>query len=309
MVQPIVIAGPTGSGKSDLAMQLALRLGGELVCADSRQFFDGMQIGSAGPTPEELKKVPHHLFGVIAPKSAFDAGSFVEAADRAVAEISSRNKVPILVGGTGLYLRAWRYGLSDVPAKDDNIRRRLNSEIEQLGKKALHDRLRAFDEVSAAQISENDQVRIVRALEIIELTQKKPSDLRVSHASVEPRVNAKWVLLFPEKGWLSERLAIRVRQMYDKGLVDEAVALEKRLPAEHPLLRTMGFEEAIALAHGRSSKEEAIATTLRRHVSYAKRQMTWFKKETWWQVLDPSRENFANESFLNRVSAGSMPVA
>jgi len=138
MVSPIIIAGPTASGKSSLALQMAKEMQGEIVCADSRQVYAHMNIGTAGPTEEEIKQIPHHGFGAIDPDENYDAGRFVVDADGYIAEILSRGKVPILVGGTGLYLRSFRFGMSDVPSRDEEIRRQIELEKNAFGLDAMH---------------------------------------------------------------------------------------------------------------------------------------------------------------------------
>ncbi len=282
---PIVIAGPTASGKSALAMRLAKEMDGEIICADSRQVYQYMRIGTAGPSLDEMAQIPHHGFHTIDPKCEFDAGQFLLQTDAFVADVLARNRVPILVGGTGMYLRSYRYGLSDVPKRDDAIRQQLFEDIKQYGLESLHQKLAKKDPVAALKIAPQDEVRIVRALEIIELTGQAPSDLRIGHRDVEPRVNASWVLLWPDREWLTKRLAQRVDLMLAEGLVDEAVALRDYLGPDHHLLSTMGYEEALWFADGKISLEMAREKIIIRQRQYAKRQQTWFKKEAWWQRL------------------------
>lgn len=286
MLTPIVIAGPTASGKSAYAMRLAKDIKGEIICADSRQVYSRMRVGTAGPTAKEEKEVPHHGFHTIDPKEKFDAGRFIEQTDAFVNEIRSRGKTPILVGGTGLYLRAWRYGLGDVPSKDEQIRKQLNERLQNEGLASLYAELKQIDEDSAATIYAQDAFRILRALEIFYATKKKPSELRKSHFYRQPRIDAKWLLVWPEsREWLRARIEKRARVMFEQSLVVEARELKNYLGAEHPLVKTMGYEEALLLDEGRISYEEAIEKTALRQNQYAKRQLTWFKKEPWWSFL------------------------
>jgi tRNA dimethylallyltransferase len=289
MVSPIIIAGPTASGKSVLAMQIAKQVGGELICADSRQVYAQMSVGTAGPTLEDLSAVPHHGFAKIDPDQTYDAGQFVKDTGAYVTEVLTRKRVPILVGGTGLYLRAFRYGLSDVPARDDHIRGQIIATSEQLGWQKLHEQLAEIDSDAAKKIAATDQVRILRALEIWHLTRQQPSVLRKSHFVQTPRLEAQWLLIYPEKEWLWDRLLARVKHMFDNGLIEEALALRERLKVRVGLLKTMGYEEALLWADGLLSKEDAIMQTSIRHRQYARRQLTWFKKETWWRRLDPTK--------------------
>lgn len=301
----IVIAGPTASGKSALAMALAERLGGELICADSRQVYKGMRIGTAGPTDDELARVPHHLFNVIDPRTRFDAGAFVRAAADAIADIEARGRVPIVVGGTGLYLRSLRFGLSDVPPQSEPLRQQLALELEAIGVAALHARLAMLDPESAERIGPNDALRIVRALEILTLTGQKPSTLRKSHGQDLKQpvlLDAHWLLLWPSRAWLSERLRERVSSMLAGGLLEETRALKEAYPdlMAPSVLNTMGYEEAEAVLAGTLSLNEASELIFLRHNAYVKRQLTWFKKEPWWHRLDPASPTLMSQVFTEQ---------
>lgn len=295
MVQPsfdlthkvLVIAGPTASGKSALALAIAQQHSGEIICADSRQVYSGMRIGTAGPSEEEMHAIPHHGFHTLDPLAALDAGKFLTQTDRFVADVRSRGNLPILVGGTGLYLRSYRYGLMDVPPKNEVLRSQLIEEARSIGLQTLHERLRALDPLSADAISANDEVRIVRALEIAALTGERPSDLRKSHTQDQPpRVDAQWILLWPQREWLMERIAQRAAGMFDEGLVEEALQLRDHIGSDHPLMHTMGYAEALLLADGTYTYAQALETVTIRQRQYAKRQMTWFQKEPWWTRVE-----------------------
>ncbi|MES2504322.1 MAG: tRNA (adenosine(37)-N6)-dimethylallyltransferase MiaA [Myxococcota bacterium] len=280
---PIVIAGPTGSGKSALAMKMAKELGGEIVCADSRQIYERMSIGTAAPSQEEYILVKHHGFEHLDPKEVYSAGRFVTDTDAFVQEIQSRGKVPLIVGGTGLYLRAWRFGLADVLPSDPQVRARL----EQQDLSDLYLKLQEVDPASAAKIKATDPVRILRALEILEISGQPASQLRHTDWAREPRVNARWLLLKPSKEELDQRLKQRVDQMFEAGLVAEAVALRDYLgPAASPkgLLGTPGYAESLALVDGLLTEQEMFERTFIRHRQYAKQQVTWFQKESWWAL-------------------------
>lgn len=283
MVSPIIIAGPTASGKSHKALQLALEVDGEIICADSRQIYSHMAIGTAGPTADEVKAVPHHGFARVDPDCDYNAGQFIKDTDKYISEVIARGKTPILVGGTGLYLRSLRYGLSDVPPQDLAIRQQLVEQKNVRGLSYLYAKLVDVDPKAAQKIASNDELRIIRALEIVQLTGNKPSELRKSHGQ-KPRLSAQWILLFPSKDWLQKRIEIRVRLMFDQGLIKEAVNLRDHIKRKVFLLKTMGYEEALLCHDGIITKNEAISRTIIRHRQYAKRQMTWFKKEDWWQI-------------------------
>jgi tRNA dimethylallyltransferase len=278
----IVLAGPTASGKSSLALALAARLEGDVICGDSRQVYARMQIGAAGPTDDERAAAPHRGYGEVEPAARFDAARFIEATDAHIRAAHEAGRAAIVVGGAGMYLRALRFGLEDVPPRDDDVRARLEAEPIE----ALYARLQSEDPESAAAIQSKDPVRLVRALEILELTGEKPSELRRSHFNRPPRLEASWLLLWPEREWLYARINARAAAMFDEGLIEEALALRAHLGPRHALLETMGYREALALRDGSLSRDEAIAETRKRHRNYAKRQLTWFKKETWWSRLE-----------------------
>ncbi|MEM7495668.1 MAG: tRNA (adenosine(37)-N6)-dimethylallyltransferase MiaA [Myxococcota bacterium] len=279
---PIVLAGPTGSGKSRLALELAQRLNGELICADSRQVYVGMTIGTASPTRAQKRLVPHHGYNVQDPARGYDVARFVQEADRIVREVRARGRLPILVGGTGLYLRVWRIGLDSAPDADNALRARLRQELLRHGPCWLHDRLRNIDPPTARRIDPQDSVRVVRALEIHERTGEKPSVVRPDWRVRPGRVRARWLLLRVGKEELNERIARRAHWMVGEALVEEACALRRRLGDSHPLTRTMGYEEALAWSDGRLSRQQALERVIIRHRQYAKRQRTWFNAEPWW---------------------------
>ncbi len=290
-VNLIVLAGPTGSGKSALALEIAEKIGGEIVCADSRQIYKHMPIMAACPTAEDYARIPHHGYERLEIGQIYSAGDFIRDTDAYVAEIQSRGKVPILVGGTGLYLRAWRFGLDDVLPADAAIRAKLEAENPE----ALYARLLEVDPESTKIIKPADTVRIKRALEIFELTGQPASELRTTDWNRPPRVQASWYLIDLPTDELDKRLHKRVVDMFEAGLVNEALALKSNPP------ETPGYTEAIGYSKGEITKAEAIERLFRRHRQYAKRQRTWFKKEPWWeritssQVAEPS--NWLHQSF------------
>ena len=283
---PLVLGGPTACGKSSLALALADAVDGELVCADSRQLYDGMRIVSAGPTDAERARAPHHLYGVVDPTESMSAGQWIARCDAAVDDVLARGKTPIVVGGSGLYLRAWRYGLQDVPPRDEALRQALEAECTRDGAPALHARLVTIDPDAAAAIAPTDPVRIVRAIEVHTLTGVRASERRTSHdVDKTPRRAARWLLLDCEMTVLTPRIAARAAEMLAGGLVDEARALRARLGPEHRLLATLGVQEALALDAGTLSSRVALETMTVRQRQYARRQRTWFRIEPWWARL------------------------
>jgi len=286
-MRPLVIAGPTASGKSKLALRLAAKFNGEIICADSRQFYAGMAIGTACPSNEEQAMIPHHGYGMLDPQSQrMDAGCFVKFAREKIDEINKRGKRPILVGGGGLYLRALRYGLNDVPPSDKNVAQALKSQVKILGVNHLYNELKRIDEDTAHLIKPEDSYRITRALEIFRITNEKPSQLRQSFFSDVVSLGAHWVYKKPDKAALLLTLTRRAQEMFDGGLIDEAANLRERLPADHWVLSVMGYQEALQLVDKKLSKDQAIERTVIRHRQYAKRQYTWFNKEKFYRIIN-----------------------
>ena len=235
MIRLCVVAGPTASGKTALAVALARRLGGEIVNADSQQVYRGLDVGTAKPTAEERAAAPHHLVDVAEPGEGMDAARFAALADAAIADVAGRGRFPIVAGGTGLYLRALLHGVVPAPGRDPALRARLEDEAARLGRPALHARLTAIDPAAAARILPNDLVRIVRALEIA-AGGRLPSELHAEHAFREDRYDAVLLALDPPRPELHARIDARVREMFAGGLLEEARALggalRRRAPAQ-----------------------------------------------------------------------------
>jgi tRNA dimethylallyltransferase len=273
----IVIVGPTASGKTGLAIELAQRLSGEIVSADSQQCYRGLDSGTAKPTAEEQAKARHHLLDVADPEEQLDAARFVRLADRAVDDIASRGKRVIVAGGTGLWIRALLKGLVDAPAASPAFREQLSRELADRGLKALHDRLREVDPEAARTIRENDRVRIERALEVHALSGRPLSELQREHRFQTPRYESLTLRLEPPRELLHQRIERRTRALFETGsLRRETEALLQR-PAEKAL-KIIGYGEcAEALKTGDWAAAEARVNARTRQ--YAKRQRTWFARE------------------------------
>lgn len=275
----VVIGGTTGSGKTELALALARRFAGELVGADSVQVYRGFDIGSAKPDADELGGVPHHLIDVIDPDDAIDAARFAALADEAIAAIAARGRLPIVVGGTGLWLRALVRGLVALPPPDPALRAGLEAEVARLGAPALHARLAHLDPRAAGAIHPNDALRIVRALEVHAQTGRALGELRHQHALGAPRYPTLFFALDRPREALRTRLERRVDTMLARGWVDEVRALLARWGPDVRAFGSVGYREILAHVRGALSLEEARAAAVRASWVYTRRQRTWFRSE------------------------------
>jgi tRNA dimethylallyltransferase len=282
----VVLAGPTASGKSALALALAERLGGEIVSADSQQVYQGFDIGTAKPSSEELARVPHHLVSIIDGRERrMDAARYAALADVAISAICARGKVPIVVGGTGLYLRTLLHGVVPGPGRDDLFRARLAARVAEGGWEAAHQELARVDPTSAARLSVNDHVRLERALEIHHLTGQPASALRAAHAFAADRYAFLGFTLCPPREALFDRIDRRTRSMFDAGLLEETAALVEAGYDDAPPMASIGYAQARAVLAGAFTREAAIADAAQATRKYAKRQLTWFKKERGLRAL------------------------
>jgi tRNA dimethylallyltransferase len=288
MLRCICLTAPTACGKTELAMQLAERLPIEIVSMDSAIVYRGMDIGTAKPSREARAAVPHHLIDILDPSEAYSAGRFCRDAAARVAEIRARGRVPLLVGGTQLYLRAFRDGLASLPNADHALRRRLDEDAARVGWPALHERLRAVDPETAARIAPTDRQRIQRALEVCELAGKALSELQheaVAKVSVEVMTLA---LLPKERRRLADKIERRFDAMVEAGFVEEVARLKRRadLRRDMPSVRAVGYRQIWSHLAGESSWHEARGRAIAATRQLAKRQMTWLR-------ADGSAERFA----------------
>jgi len=275
----VAILGPTASGKSALGLALARKLRGEIVCCDSQQVYLGMDVGTAKATREERREIPHHLLDLVPPSETFHAARWAALARVAIRNVRLRGRLPIVVGGTGLYFRALTTGFFEAPPADAAIRARHRAEALGVGVEALHARLAAVDAVAAAKIGPRDLVRISRALEVYEQTGVPISALR-SQAPPPADVHAHVVVLDPPLAELRRLIAERLAKMFDAGFEDEVRAL--RAAGYGPTLRplqALGYAQVGALLDGVLTRPEALAETLAATMAYARRQRTWFRKE------------------------------
>lgn len=290
----LVICGPTASGKTRLALDLAATLPIEVISADSRQIYRGMDIGTAKATVQERDYVPHHLLDVIDPDQSFSAADFMQLGRQAIAEIHQRGKLAVVVGGTGLYLDALTHGLVSAPGEDIHLRRELIDLEEGQGVGTLHRRLCEVDPESAVRLKPRDQQRIIRALEVFALTGKSISALQRSHAFADGPYEVITLGLDVERSVLYQRINQRAATMFSSGLLEEARSLlDQGFSRELKALRTIGYREAISYLYNEISLEAAIAHTQQETRHYAKRQLTWFRKKNSIIMVDSLAE-FAN---------------
>ena len=303
----IAVAGPTASGKSDLGLKLAQRLGGEIVCMDSMQIYRRMDIGTAKPTAQERALLPHHMLDVADPTEAYAVADYAVAAERVIAQILSRGRVPILVGGTGLYLKALMDGLSLGGAGgDERLRAELNALADEPGgKERLHARLAAVDPETAARLHPNDRRRVIRAIEVFEQTGVPMS--RQNHAAQDRPFRVLPLALEWPRDLLYARLETRVHRMVEMGLLSEVRALlESGVAPAAQSMQGIGYKELIPAAMGQDDVNRAVWDIIVHTRHYAKRQGTWLRAEprcVWLDARDAdgllSKALALAQAFLN----------
>ena len=277
----LVICGPTASGKTALAVELALRHHGEVVSADSMQIYRRMDIGTAKPTREEMRGVPHHMLDVADPEEDFSVARYVDMAAKCVDDILSRGRLPILAGGTGLYIDSLLSGRTFAPFQPDSpLRGQLEEQLRREGGAAMLSRLAQVDPDSAARLHPNDEKRIIRALEVYQSTGKTITQHNLETRAIPPRYDALTLALaFEQREDMWSRIDRRVDQMMDQGLVDEVQSLlDSGVPAKCTAMQAIGYKEMAAalLSHGDvSAGAEEVKLRSRQ---YAKRQLTWFRR-------------------------------
>lgn len=271
----LYIAGPTGVGKSALAIELAERIGAEIVGADAYQIYAGMTTLTAQPTAGEMRRVPHHLIGCIPPMEAFDAQQYADLARPILADIAGRGRPALVVGGTGLYFRALIDGFAPTPAPDAALR----AELENLNLDAVVSRLEAADPAAPALVDCRNKRRVVRAIEIVEGSGRPLADFRST-----PRSAATGLVIIRNREELRDRIAANVRQMFATGVVDEVKSLGDRIGPTAE--RAIGLKEIRNYIHGALSLDQCIEGMIQATRQYAKRQLTWFRNQTTFETLD-----------------------
>jgi tRNA dimethylallyltransferase len=275
----LAFVGPTGSGKSALAMEVAARIGGEVVSVDSVQIYRYFDVGSGKPSAEELARVPHHLVSVVEPLDPVDAARFVALADAAIAGVRARGRVPILCGGTFLWMKALLSGLADAPPASEELRAAHRAFAEAHGRPALHARLAEVDPPSAARLHPNDLVRVSRALEVWELLGRRLSDLHAEHGFRGERYPSKLLAIAREPKVLRTRIEARVRDFLAAGWVDEVRSLDARGFGAARAMGSVGYREVLAHVRGLLKAEELEGAISRATWIFARRQKTWLGHE------------------------------
>lgn len=275
----MVIAGPTAVGKTARAVELALRFDGELIGADSVQVYRGFDIGSSKPTQAELRGVPHHLIDVCEADEFIDAAGYARRADAAIADVSARGKLPIVVGGTGLWLRSLMRGLVALPQVDRALRARIEADWDAAGGEAMHERLSRVDPLSAARIHPNDKLRVVRALEVFEQTGMPLGEARREHALGQPRYRALSYVLDLPSDQHKAGVAERVQAMLAAGFVDEVRGLLARFGSEVRALAAVGYRQVVEHLRDGVPLDETQLRIVRATLVYARRQRTWWSTD------------------------------
>ena len=276
----VVVLGPTASGKTALSLALAERFNGEIVNCDSVAMYREFDIGTAKPTASERARAPHHLLDYVAPADHITAGEYARQARQVLEEIKARGHWPIVVGGTGLYLRALLEGLFPGPQRSEELRERLRERAASRGSSYLHRILRHLDRAAAEKIHANDISKLIRAIEVCLASRQKMTELWQQRGR-EPLRGFRILRLGldPDRQTLYERINRRAQQMFEAGLVEETKGLLKKYGVAACPLSSLGYKQAVQFLRGELTREQALQTAQQAHRNYAKRQMTWFRRE------------------------------
>lgn len=275
----VVVLGPTAVGKSSLGMHLARELAGEIVNADALQVYRHLELGTDKPSAEMRAEIPHHLVDVLNPTEPYSAGDFARSARAAIRDIASRDRLPVVVGGSGLYLKALLQGLSPLPRRDEEVRAGLKARVEREGARTLHAELARVDPETASRVAPRDRQRIVRALEVHAVSGRPMSSLMAEKSPDFVPVDAVRIGLTLPRAILYDRIAGRILDMVKKGWVEEVSALlDRGVDPSAPAFQAIGYSQIVHYILGRTSLDQAIETTVQATRRYAKRQMTWFRR-------------------------------
>jgi tRNA dimethylallyltransferase len=275
----VVVLGPTASGKTALSLTLAERFRGEIVNCDSVAMYRDFAIGTAKPSAEERARAPHHLLDFVDPTNYITAGEYARQARRVLGEISGRNHLPVVVGGTGLYLRALLEGLFPGPQRSEELRERLRERAAQRGGNHLHRILTRLDRVAAGKIHANDTPKLIRAIEVCLASRRKMTEMWQQRPDPLRGFRILRLGLEPDRNALYERINRRAQHMFDAGLIEETQTLLKKYGAAAGPLTSLGYKQAAAFLRGELTRDQALQAAQQAHRNYAKRQLTWFRRE------------------------------
>lgn len=307
----VVIVGPTAVGKTKISVQLAEKFGGEIVSADSRQVYRFMDIGTAKPSPDDMRRIPHHMIDVVNPDEEYTAADYRRDAHAAIKSIFLKGKIPIMVGGSGLYIRAVIDGIFPGPGSDRKIREKLEKEVEMSGLPSLYDRLCKVDPVASSRIHPNDKRRIIRALEIYEVTGKPISSLQEEGKKKEAGYSTVMIGLNRPRKELYRRIEERVEEIFQQGFVEEVkTLLDKGYEESLISMEALGYREVIKFLKSEISLELAKKKVKQNTCHYARRQLIWFRKDkriTWFNIRNEEKSDETAEKiyqFLRGVNNG-----
>jgi tRNA dimethylallyltransferase len=285
----VLLMGPTGAGKTDLALELAADLPVEIVSVDSAMVYRGMDIGTGKPSADILQQHPHHLVDILDPAQSYSAGQFVRDALRAIGDIHARGRVPLLVGGTMLYFRALRHGLAELPQADPQVRATIDAEAAQQGWPALHAQLTSIDPVAAARIQPNDGQRIQRALEVFRLSGRTMTDLHAATALPDPSLTfASYAWVPGDRERLYQSIAARFETMMAMGLMEEVATLHQRgdLHSRLPAIRCVGYRQLWEHLEGVVSRNQSVENAVLATRHLARRQLVWLRADQQTRWID-----------------------
>lgn len=302
----IAVCGPTASGKTAVGVELALRLGGEVVSADSMQIYKGLAISTAKPSPQEMKGVPHHLMDFLEPDEPFSVADYVKMARECISDIRDRGKLPIIVGGTGLYINSLIDNISfDHIVSDDSLRKKLEEEASELGKEHMHEKLRSLDPEAAERIHPNNVIRVIRAIEMCLLSGRTGSENREESRKNESPYDPCMIgLTCFDRQVLYDRINRRVDKMFEQGLEAEVREVYEKYKLR-TAFNAIGFKEMIPYFEGECSLEEAADKIKQETRHYAKRQLTWFRRDvriTWADTANSEQFDGIISNCLNIVA-------
>ncbi|WP_428898498.1 tRNA dimethylallyltransferase [Parelusimicrobium proximum] len=293
-MKPVIIAGPTASGKTELALSLARIINGEIISVDSRQIYKELTIGTAKPEGKYINDiyyadgVPYYLVDFLEVEDTFNSAAFVSKAAAAEKDINSKGKVPVFTGGTGMYFQSYFSGMDKLPEGDGKIRAELKALVGEKGKTALHDKLKALDPLAAAQIPEGNVQRVMRAVEVSLITGRPVSSFWTGKFSKDFKKDAFFVYLTPDKDALRERIAARTEKIFDAMAYEAQECMSKGRDRDTPALKSLGYPQAIDYTEGKISRAQAVEKIITLTAQYAKRQRTWFNRYDKALRVDPA---------------------